>query len=183
MIAALDVELLKFRIKDMVYVEDAMIGNRGNRQLIRNGMKNINNLERGKNVCGNIIILKKGKYAIKSGHNLIKGKKCKRKYLQYMQDPEVKENYRNHHRKRRAMKKSVNYWLPFYDLMWQWMVDLTFGKCPVCGELFDSSNTTKCLTQDHIIPISKGGIHHIYNVQPMCLSCNDKKGNQTYIWR
>lgn len=32
------------------------------------------------------------------------------------------------------------------------------------------------LTQDHIVPISKGGFHTRINVIPACKSCNSKKG-------
>ena len=82
----------------------------------------------------------------------------------------------NHQRKRMATKYKANFWLPFYDLMWEFAKELTFGYCPNCGKPFNNGKYK--LTQDHIIPLSKGGIHSIANVRPMCNQCNIEKNNK-----
>lgn len=44
-------------------------------------------------------------------------------------------------------------------------------KCAYCGE-------QKPLTMDHVIAVSKGGIHEISNIVPACKPCNTRKGNK-----
>lgn len=94
-----------------------------------------------------------------------------RRYATYA--AEVLRNVRN---RRRAIKAAV----PVVDLtpeQW-WFVQCMFDhRCAYC------SKRTK-LTQDHLIPISKGGNHTVDNVVPACASCNTKKGSKCLSeWR
>ena len=34
------------------------------------------------------------------------------------------------------------------------------------------------LTEDHVIPLSRGGTDYIWNIQPLCRKCNSKKHNK-----
>ena len=44
-------------------------------------------------------------------------------------------------------------------------------QCVTCG-------TSKDLTVDHVVPVSKGGSDEDDNLQTMCRSCNARKGNR-----
>ncbi len=50
------------------------------------------------------------------------------------------------------------------------------GRCACCRIRFD-------LTPDHIVPVVKGGCSHIENIQPLCLTCNMKKGTKIIFYK
>lgn len=50
------------------------------------------------------------------------------------------------------------------------------NKCACCGKPL----TTKNMTMDHVIPISRGGKNTPENLVPLCYDCNQLKGNFLY---
>jgi 5-methylcytosine-specific restriction endonuclease McrA len=42
----------------------------------------------------------------------------------------------------------------------------------------NSDGVEVLMTKDHIVPISRGGKNGLYNLQMMCLHCNNSKGNE-----
>ena len=54
---------------------------------------------------------------------------------------------------------------------------LKYGKkCLCCG-------SEKNISLDHIVPIKKGGKNTLDNLQPLCKSCNSKKGVKVIDYR
>lgn len=49
-------------------------------------------------------------------------------------------------------------------------------KCLKCGKI-------KKLTPDHVVPVSLGGTGWLYNIQPLCSSCNSSKHAHTVDYR
>ncbi len=50
---------------------------------------------------------------------------------------------------------------------WQAILESYEGRCAYCG--------SQGRTQDHVVPISRGGTHTADNVVPACQSCNSRK--------
>ena len=67
---------------------------------------------------------------------------------------------------------------------WEELKALYRGCCLACGmqEPFAHLGYPH-LTEDHVIPITKGGTNYIENIQPLCLRCNSTKGTQTTDYR
>ena len=49
-------------------------------------------------------------------------------------------------------------------------------RCLCCGRL-------KKLESDHVVPVSKGGTSWLWNIQPLCRTCNARKGTKSTDYR
>lgn len=100
------------------------------------------------------------------------------------QDPEAArvadKKWKNNHReatraqgrRRRALKKRA----PVNDLTHDQWLEIQAAqdhRCYYCGKRRKGK-----LTQDHIVPLSKGGSHTVQNVIAACHSCNSRKGTR-----
>lgn len=57
---------------------------------------------------------------------------------------------------------------------WRELCNKYGNRCLCCG-------STEHLTKDHVVPLSLGGTNAIDNIQPLCLSCNSRKGNREIV--
>jgi len=81
-------------------------------------------------------------------------------------------------KKRILLEKNVPGSHTWYE--WQELKVRHNNKCAICkiNEIKLKrrwGNKFSKLTEDHIVPISKGGTDYISNIQPLCISCNAKK--------
>jgi 5-methylcytosine-specific restriction endonuclease McrA len=63
----------------------------------------------------------------------------------------------------------------FTTKKWLQMCEETGYRCVYCFQ--ESLN----LTMDHVVPLSKGGVHDVSNIVPACKSCNTRKGTKDLI--
>jgi 5-methylcytosine-specific restriction endonuclease McrA len=113
-----------------------------------------------------------------------KGKQTKKEHWLSIAYKKVRDAYSNsekgrqsrqiRHERRRSKEAGVERTLTIKE--WRGIVVSYNSSCAYCNK---KSNK---LTQDHIIPISKGGGHTKENVVPACSSCNSSKSNKSLIY-
>ena len=59
---------------------------------------------------------------------------------------------------------------------WKNLCNKWKDTCLSCGRIGK-------LSIDHVIPVSKGGNNSIWNIQPLCMPCNSKKGTKIIDFR
>lgn len=128
-----------------------------------------------------VIALKAREYAVKNADRISKYQK---EYYERNKDRKIaqgKEYRRNHPEKnaqysrdRRSKKHGSGGRVTQQE--WENLLKVYGGVCLCCGK-------NKKLTMDHIVPLSSGGKHSIDNIQPLCISCNSKKGVKCIDYR
>jgi 5-methylcytosine-specific restriction endonuclease McrA len=97
---------------------------------------------------------------------------CKRHYQNN------KELYIENCNRRRARKQNADG--EYTEVEFQKVLDAYCNRCLKCGEKFTEDNPA---TRDHVIPLSQGGSNWIFNIQPLCKSCNCSKSTKDTDYR
>ncbi|MCI0488970.1 MAG: HNH endonuclease [Blastocatellia bacterium] len=109
-------------------------------------------------------------------------------HVGYSTTPEAirKREWRSQNRDRARMQNRIdqaNYRARCYGVEgqvslreWLKMLGEFDGCCCCCGD-------SEEIEMDHIRPTSKGGPHTIENIQPLCASCNKRKGKSDKDYR
>jgi 5-methylcytosine-specific restriction endonuclease McrA len=87
------------------------------------------------------------------------------------------ERYKPAYHKRRALKLRNG---GAYTLAeWRALCARGEHRCLCCGRAAPEIG----LTPDHVLPLSRGGSNDIGNIQPLCLTCNLRKGTRATDYR
>lgn len=92
----------------------------------------------------------------------------------WAKESERPETRRNIDVARRARERNAEGTFTFEE--WQELCERYLWKCICCHKELP-------LTVDHVIPLSKGGSNYIDNIQPLCRSCNSRKGTKALDFR
>jgi len=117
----------------------------------------------------------------------IRQRKLKREYAKQPAQKEVARAWRHKNikkilmwnRKRMLEKKGVTG--SHTSEEWEEIKRYYNFRCVECGieeselEKIWAGTSFNKLTKDHIVPTSRGGTDYIWNIQPLCVSCNSKK--------
>lgn len=86
----------------------------------------------------------------------------------YMTDESFRLYHRSKSKRRKAQQRGSTALMLTPNQLWRRWVDFSH-TCAYCGAGGD-------LQVEHVVPISKGGEHHLGNIVPACQSCNFSKG-------
>ena len=86
----------------------------------------------------------------------------------------LRNAYRHYNETRRARKLAAEGICSLAQ--WLWRVEFYGWRCAYCA----CSLTEDTLTQDHMIPLSRGGSQWPSNLVPACQACNSRKHDKTY---
>jgi 5-methylcytosine-specific restriction endonuclease McrA len=79
------------------------------------------------------------------------------------------------HEARRRASRAAAAINDFTAEQWQASKEYFNGHCAYCGE------PCEALTQEHMIPLSRGGNHTAANIVPACRWCNSRKHDRTLM--
>jgi 5-methylcytosine-specific restriction endonuclease McrA len=77
------------------------------------------------------------------------------------------------HRRRMRVRGTASH---FSQAEWRALCAKYNHCCLCCGQ-------QKPLSPDHVVPIARGGLNGIDNIQPLCRQCNQAKGTKTIDYR
>jgi len=94
------------------------------------------------------------------------------KHRAYITSPRGREVQREANRRHRARQRGAMHTPSVLTVEdWKLLLDDFDYACAWCGVQFSESNSAE---QDHIVPVSRGGLHTLENIVPACRSCSSR---------